>query len=1153
MSLTDAYIIGSSNHSAWSQGFDPEAYLKVLPKHENKLVYRSPWLEWQQGNKNYRDGIYSEKGPGGSYYSSWGPESDTLDIELRLSDLNELSIPGLGVLKRSTADNGTSYDDGFQTYNGMIPGPLLVVDPGDTLKIRLVNDLENRSGLDLAADTNFHTHGLHVSPKGPGDNVLFSLSPGEAWETEIHIPDNHFVGPQWYHPHLHGATNLQVSNGLAGTLLVLASEDEADDLGKFSPVDNSFYWMAVQTQSLLQQERPASEIDPLNQDIAGGSYRIGTPPLYTEVDGVKHYTKSDAGYIGYNFKPDYYFSTAPSGGGGPAGDSFGYGGGIAGTPTENIIHTVNGQYNPTIDVETGEWNVFGFLNQSVNSHFVIQLIREHEGELSLEDFQVIAVDGDAAGVVSQALQFVTETPVMAPGNRMTIQQAFTKPGTYYFLTNGTEEILGELAPTVANTNLINQFGVPTQFEGIHDGHLIWGSQVLATVEVNGDTLDALPQAPEPIEYLMKESQKIDEWVAETKEAIGQGTIKQRDFEWNANYGRVAASNPDDNDPSEFEGMYLINNRWFGHSPGEQTVVVMPMLGTTEEWTVENSSVGYGAAWGEWHPFHIHQNDFVVTEINGFDVEDIPTYPANQLVDTVTLAGAYVPGTPTPDNPYGTPAYYNPMTGNIDGGLVNFETKFFMKFEDYTGAYVNHCHILFHEDAGMMQAVKIILNTDSNYVGSEQQDSSPSFRIGNSLLENFSIKAFEDEIKKTNIAIGDISYGKYFEKSNLQETFKGGTKGATDNIADIAIVPNRVQKNSSGFEVKLYDGDSVNQAVTGNYKLKKDQEKDSQSELSGDENLLATIKAFSKKKSRSVKSSIAIGDIDGDGHGDIIIGVGGEDSHPMIEIYSGQNYERIAKIKPLRKYNSNTTINIASGDINSDNFADILVGQGAGGMGMVEVYDGRSISSVIHNDEGDNIDANKTQGVNPFKGKKVAKATEAYSEMFHPYAGYTGEVDVATGYILPRPTAAEDSGQIVQTSYANFTTLAVDMKSSEDNPSIRSFFYTGGSAHAHHGEAGHSSSRSSEGSLPSLAVSLNVEKKLSRINSTFFDLSNNLDDRGMSGLVATTKKGKEYLHYIEPTTIEQGEYSIMDTVSINITPDQNEWSQTTSSIVDETTV
>ena len=1262
MSLKDAYIIGSENHTSWSQGFEPEAYLKVLPQHDKKLVYTSPWLEWQQGNKNYRDGIYSEEGPNGRYYSSWGPDSDVLDIELRLSDLDELAIPGLGVLRGSTIENESGYDDGFQAYNGMIPGPLLVVDPGDTLKIRLVNDLENRSGLELAAETNFHTHGLHVSPQGAGDNVLFSLSPGEAWETEIKIPDNHFVGPQWYHPHLHGATNLQVSNGLAGTLLVLASEEEANDLDKFSPVDNSFYWMAVQTQSLLQQERPASSNDPLNQDPNSLSYRIGTPPVFTDVDGTKVFTKSDAAYIGYNFKPDYYDPTQPTGD--PTGTPFAYGAGIAGTPTENVIHTVNGQYNPTIDVETGQWNVFGFLNQSVNSHFVIQLVREYKGELSLEEFQVIAVDGDAAGVVSQALQFVTETPVMAPGNRMTVQQAFTKPGKYYFLANGTEEILGDLAPQVANitplnlnetpgldfnpdfvandvqgalyagaetwnelrrevfegpldlsgmhfpptwdlqgydlTNvdldgsfmgLVDLTGVDLRgsslknvnliganltntnlkevdltgsllpgsvvhatnaeydqgtypYQGIHDGHLIWGAQVLATVEVTGESLSSRPSPPEPIQYLLEESEKIDTWVSDTKSAIANDSIKRRNFIWDANYGRIQEDNRiiDDNDPSTFENMYWINGRWFGHSPGEQTAIVMPMLGTTEEWTVQNSSIGYGAgAVGEWHPFHIHQNDFVVTEINGINVEDIPAYPANQLVDTVTLASSYVAGSATTNNPYGTPAYYNPITESVNGIPQNFEAKFFMKFEDYTGAYVNHCHILFHEDAGMMQAVKVILNTDSNYIGAEKQSGKPTFRIGSSMMDTFTIDNGDNLGKKVNIAIGDINYGKYFGNKKLSDTFEGGTKGESDNIADIAIADKKVDKKGSGFQVNVYDGDSVNQTVTGSYKLKIDQEKQSEKELSGSDHLLTTIQAFKKKKSRSITSSLAVGDLNGDGHGDIIIGIGGANTHPMIEIYSGADYERMAKIKPFWRYGMNTTINLAAGDINSDNFVDILVGQGSGGMGMVEVFDGRALTAVIKNDQGNLIDDEKTAGIKPFKGKKVAQATEAYDTMFHPFPGYTGEVDVASGYILPRPsysadeTLSEDQGQIVQTSYANFTTLAVDMKSSTENPSIRSFFYTGGSVHANHSDTEQSSADHSEGSLPSLAVSLNIDEKITGINNAFFDLSDALDDRGMNGLVITTKKGEEFLHYIEPSTVEQGEFSIMDTVAINITP------------------
>jgi hypothetical protein len=38
-----------------------------------------------------------------------------------------------------------------------------------------------------------------------------------------------------------------------------------------------------------------------------------------------------------------------------------------------------------------------------------------------------------------------------------------------------------------------------------------------------------------------------------------------------------------------------------------------------------------------------------------------------------------------------------------------------RFADYTGKWVNHCHILLHEDFGMMQAVESVARPeDTNY-------------------------------------------------------------------------------------------------------------------------------------------------------------------------------------------------------------------------------------------------------------------------------------------------------------------------------------------------------------------------------------------------------------------------------------------------------
>ncbi len=96
------------------------------------------------------------------------------------------------------------------------------------------------------------------------------------------------------------------------------------------------------------------------------------------------------------------------------------------------------------------------------------------------------------------------------------------------------------------------------------------------------------------------------------------------------------------------------------------------LDTAEAWTVFNDGTGT-------HPFHIHVNPFFVTHINGKELAE--GSPLRRWQDVVALPP------------------------KIDGqkGSVQFSTR----FETFTGQFVIHCHILFHEDVGMMQAVAVI--------------------------------------------------------------------------------------------------------------------------------------------------------------------------------------------------------------------------------------------------------------------------------------------------------------------------------------------------------------------------------------------------------------------------------------------------------------
>lgn len=96
------------------------------------------------------------------------------------------------------------------------------------------------------------------------------------------------------------------------------------------------------------------------------------------------------------------------------------------------------------------------------------------------------------------------------------------------------------------------------------------------------------------------------------------------------------------------------------------------LGTTEEWLIYNDIKQTEAKGGavEDHPFHIHVNNFIVTEIDG---KPVKAYGAQDIV-------------------------------NVRPGekiLIR------MAFADFVGKSVFHCHILFHEDNGMMANFEIV--------------------------------------------------------------------------------------------------------------------------------------------------------------------------------------------------------------------------------------------------------------------------------------------------------------------------------------------------------------------------------------------------------------------------------------------------------------
>jgi suppressor of ftsI len=103
----------------------------------------------------------------------------------------------------------------FWTYNSMVPGPLIDVFEGDTVRIRLDNH--------LSQETTVHWHGLPVPPAQDG-NPMDPIAPGASRIYEFTLPVGS-AGTYWYHPHAHELTAEQVFRGMAGLLIVRSRTD----------------------------------------------------------------------------------------------------------------------------------------------------------------------------------------------------------------------------------------------------------------------------------------------------------------------------------------------------------------------------------------------------------------------------------------------------------------------------------------------------------------------------------------------------------------------------------------------------------------------------------------------------------------------------------------------------------------------------------------------------------------------------------------------------------------------------------------------------------------------------------------------------------------------------------------------------------------
>ena len=96
---------------------------------------------------------------------------------------------------------------------------------------------------------------------------------------------------------------------------------------------------------------------------------------------------------------------------------------------------------------------------------------------------------------------------------------------------------------------------------------------------------------------------------------------------------------------------------------------------------------------------------------------------------------------------------------------------------------------------------------------------------------------------------------------------------------------------------------------------------------------------------SGEARVAVGDVNGDGFDDIIVGAG-PGAGPRIQVFDGRTLtaSNQTQIASFNAFDAGfvSGVSVASGDVNGDGFDDIIVGAGAGAGPHVKVFDGRSL-------------------------------------------------------------------------------------------------------------------------------------------------------------------------------------------------------------------
>lgn len=638
------------------------------------------------------------------------------------------------ICRRPAHDNKCPAGAAVSDYGGV----RLALQKGDTLKIRLVNQLPQLDPAKVNHNTdpgqanlfrnptNLHTHGLIVEPRAPtlsdqtfGDYVfvqIYNSANGmpvpqtthqhgsnkmDYADYRIEIPRNHPSGQFWFHPHIHGLSLNQVSEGLAGIISV----GEVSDYAHGDARDTPFSEASVRHLILKDM-----------QVAPGGTVQLDSGPVAVQPGEVIN--QQDPGFCA-QFPAD---SSEVRQGSCPGVDNTADEG--SNFTGGNWFFTVNGRTFPTIKMTDPDGEVWRLTNASGSLSYNLQLTDDEAQKPMV--MQLISVDGVSVNLPQDTTM---DTMVRLGGARFRVVPCPPLPSSRFhskpvcvtqivMMPSSRTEVFvtyrdpatGAIASPGRSASATFKMAGLTMGSGdqwpavdlakVHFHQHGWRNHISYGLDIRGDALAT-----------MQPSGILDAKVPYAKATPLRDGCRPLPP---GHRRRIFFGLADLNDDGTFGLGYEEVDQNGNPVPGTQlpvsqfdpaqNIVCLPLAAgqrpVHETWELVQLST-------ENHNFHIHQTRF--RTINSKAAENTPlsvslnrSIGGGMLQDNVPL-GVATPNVPeVMDAQNGVCSIDQWRSGQCTSKPVVLDIPF-----SQVGEFVYHCHILEHEDGGMMAKIKVV--------------------------------------------------------------------------------------------------------------------------------------------------------------------------------------------------------------------------------------------------------------------------------------------------------------------------------------------------------------------------------------------------------------------------------------------------------------